>query len=106
MFAVGFDSMTSLFFSSITMIIRVPTGIKVFSWLYMLGCCGPRRDDAKVWWVVLFIRLFTVGGVTGVTLAASIVDNFLHDTWFVVAHFHYVLSLGSYRSVIIYLIWW
>lgn len=50
--------------------------------------------------------LFTIGGVTGVVLSASVLDTLLHDTWFVVAHFHYVLSLGSYRSLVIALIWW
>ncbi|VDP91399.1 unnamed protein product [Echinostoma caproni] len=93
MFMVGLDVETAVFFSSVTMVIGIPTGIKVFSWLIMLG--GTR-----------FIVLFTIGGVTGIMLSASILDTLLHDTWFVVAHFHYVLSLGSYSSVIISFIWW
>lgn len=53
-----------------------------------------------------FIVLFTIGGVTGIILSASILDTILHDTWFVIAHFHYVLRLGSYRTVVISFIWW
>jgi len=106
MFMVGFDTLTSIFFRSVTRIIGVPTGIKVFTWLYMLGVCGPRNNEVIVLWVVVFICLFTVGGVTGIVLSSSVLDKHLHDTWFVVAHFHYVLSLGSYRSVVISSVWW
>ncbi|VDM05592.1 unnamed protein product [Schistocephalus solidus] len=79
MFTVGLDVKTAVFFSSVTMIIGVPTGIKVFSWLYM----------------ILNSRV-SMRGVTGIILSACVLDKILHDTWFVVAHFHYVMSLGSY----------
>nr|YP_009681609.1 cytochrome c oxidase subunit I [Tracheophilus cymbius]QDP13016.1 cytochrome c oxidase subunit 1 [Tracheophilus cymbius] len=106
MFMVGLDVDTAVFFSSVTMVIGIPTGIKVFSWLIMLSGCRVRMWDPIIWWIVGFIGLFTVGGVTGIMLSASILDTLLHDTWFVVAHFHYVLSLGSYSSVVISFIWW
>lgn len=106
MFMVGMDVKTAVFFRSVTMIIGIPTGIKVFSWLFMLRSSGLRAMDPVVWWVVGFIFLFTVGGVTGIVLSASALDSLFHDTWFVIAHFHYVLSLGSYRSVIIRILWW
>ena len=105
MFTVGLDVKTALLFSTVTMIIGVPTGIKVFSWLFMLGSRSCRSFSVIVWWILGFIFLFTVGGVTGIVLSASTLDTLLHDTWFVVAHFHYVLSLGSYRAVVISLIW-
>jgi len=72
----------------------------------MLGVCGPRNREVITLWVVVFICLFTVGGVTGIVLSSSVLDKHLHDTWFVVAHFHYVLSLGSYSSVVISSVWW
>nr|UEN67863.1 cytochrome c oxidase subunit I [Rhabdosynochus viridisi] len=106
MFTVGMDLKSTVFFSSVTMIIGVPTGIKVFSWLYMLGSSNIGKGDPIVWWIMSFIILFTTGGVTGIVLSASVLDSLLHDTWFVVAHFHYVFSLGSYSSVIISFIWW
>nr|QRV61259.1 cytochrome c oxidase subunit I [Tanaisia sp. SS-2020] len=106
MFTVGLDVSTTVFFSSVTMIIGVPTGIKVFSWLYMLGGCGNRAWDPALWWVAGFIVLFTIGGVTGIVLSSCVMDTYLHDTWFVVAHFHYVLSLGSYSTVVLSLLWW
>nr|AEY84597.1 cytochrome c oxidase subunit 1 [Gyrocotyle urna] len=106
MFAVGLDVKTAIFFSSVTMIIGVPTGIKVFSWLYMLLNSQSNLGDPVLWWIVSFIILFTMGGVTGIVLSASVLDQILHDTWFVVAHFHYVMSLGSYISIIISFVWW
>nr|YP_007891014.1 cytochrome c oxidase subunit I [Versteria mustelae]BAN15698.1 cytochrome c oxidase subunit 1 [Versteria mustelae]BAN15725.1 cytochrome c oxidase subunit 1 [Versteria mustelae] len=106
MFTVGLDVKTAVFFSSVTMIIGVPTGIKVFTWLYMLLNSSVNKSDPVLWWIVSFIFLFTFGGVTGIVLSACVLDNVLHDTWFVVAHFHYVMSLGSYVSIIIMFIWW
>lgn len=106
MFMVGLDIDTAVFFSSVTMVIGIPTGIKVFSWLVMLSGRNSRLRDPIIWWIVGFIGLFTIGGVTGIMLSASILDTLLHDTWFVVAHFHYVLSLGSYRGVVISFLWW
>nr|QDA21736.1 cytochrome c oxidase subunit 1 [Amphimerus sp. JM-2019] len=106
MFTVGLDLKTAVFFSSVTMIIGVPTGMKVFSWLYMLAGSSGRFWDPIMWWMVGFIVLFTIGGVTGMVLSASVMDALFHDTWFVVAHFHYVLSLGSFSTVVISLIWW
>ena len=106
MFTVGLDVKTTVFFSSVTMIIGVPTGIKVFTWLYMLLNSTVNKSDPIIWWLVSFIALFTFGGVTGIILSACVLDNVLHDTWFVVAHFHYVMSLGSYIRIIIMFIWW
>lgn len=67
----------------------------------MLGASNSRRVDPILMWLLGFIFLFVVGGVTGVVLSASVLDRLFHDTWFVVAHFHYVLSLGSYSTVVI-----
>nr|ABO21405.1 cytochrome c oxidase subunit I [Grillotia pristiophori] len=107
MFAIGLDVKTAVFFSSVTMIIGVPTGIKVFSWLYMIMNSRVSLSDPMLWWIISFIVLFTIGGVTGIILSACVLDSILHDTWLVVAHFHYVMSLGSYTSIIILFIrWW
>nr|QCP68145.1 cytochrome c oxidase subunit 1 [Fimbriaria fasciolaris] len=106
MFTVGLDVKTAVFFSSVTMIIGVPTGIKVFTWLYMLLNSNINNEKPIIWWLISFIALFSFGGVTGIVLSACVLDNILHDTWFVVAHFHYVMSLGSYVSIIIMFIWW
>nr|AKP94295.1 cytochrome c oxidase subunit I [Diplostomum pseudospathaceum] len=106
MFMVGLEFRSLVFFSSTTMVIGIPTGIKVFSWLYMLRGAWYRMNDPIFWWILGFIFLFTTGGVTGIMLSASVLDSIFHDTWFVIAHFHYVLSLGSYSTVVISLIWW
>lgn len=80
MFTVGMDVKTTVFFRSVTMIIGVPTGIKVFSWLYMLTSRSCRNGDPIVWWILAFIVLFTIGGVTGIVLSSSVMDSLLHDT--------------------------
>lgn len=80
MFTVGMDVKRTVFFRSVTMIIGVPTGIKVFSWLYMLLRAKVRKNDPTTWWIVAFIILFTVGGVTGIVLSSSVMDSLLHDT--------------------------
>jgi cytochrome c oxidase subunit 1 len=105
MFTSGLSGNVKLYFTAATMVIAVPTGIKIFSWIATMWG-GSISFKVPMMWSLGFIFMFTVGGVTGVVLANAGIDTYMHNTYYVVAHFHYVLSLGAVFSLFAGFYYW
>lgn len=103
MYTVGLEADTRTYYTSITVVISLPTGTKLCNWMYTLGGSSVVGNSLSLvyLYVVLVVGMFTVGGSTGIVLGNAAVDVSLHDTYYVVAHFHFVLSLGAVVSILV-----
>lgn len=105
MFTVNLESDTNLYFSILTLVIAIPTGTKLYNWLFLISSTSYNiSSNLPLGLSYIFLFIIISGGVTGIILGNNILDIQLHDTYYVVSHFHYILSIGSVLSIILTLI--